>query len=95
MDCAEEHTESCISFIRHASFLLNELVEKITGIILGQGDGVDPSVYIGPHDTGVPIITGIYMGKNAESISQMDNECVHRGDKSKKGWECLIKFTKN
>ena len=44
------------------------------GIIPGQGDGVDPSVYVGPHDTGVPIIKGIYTGKNAESISQMDTE---------------------
>ena len=62
-DSADNYTALCISFIRHASYILNKLVEISTGIIPGQGDGVDPSVHVGPHDTGVPIIKGIYTGK--------------------------------
>ena len=46
------------------------------GITPSQHTGLDPSAYmhVGPHDTGEPAITGLYSGKNAEMIAQMDQE---------------------
>ena len=46
------------------------------GITPAQCPGLDSNAYmhVGPHDTGEPAITGLYNGKNAEMIAQIDHE---------------------
>ena len=45
------------------------------GITAAQHTSLDPNAYmhVGPHDTGKCAITGLYNGKNAKMIAQMDH----------------------